>query len=488
MSLGQNTEHTFQNTFNIEDLNKVELTFSYSDWRFELIETNLYVEASMSINGAPIIPIKIAKKGNTANYNTQGRDKIPFKINGPKGFNFKLNNNYRDYTMGAREFIGYTLHKKFTGIGSNVAPSEVYVNGEFYGLYLAVEDLNKLFYKNNVGEISHRVKASPPETWLYENQSFSNLFWLGKNPEYYKERYEIKKGGIQDFINLIDIINNVPDQAYKHIDIDQVCKFLAVDNYLMNTDGIIGDVYSHNYELVKRVEDNKWQLVPWDLNLCLGAWTKPSVAQEESGIDQLTQLSLTSGRTNNALIELIMDRYFFLYHYYYNQLIEEYDAELIVSWAKGFEKIIQKSTQKDTKLYESGLHKKAFTQAINTQDGKATALIPTIEKRYNYIKGLSLGKKFSNKILSTEQQIDSIFIAISPGVKNATLVVEYINANDNLKRLRALPRKGKTNSYYAILPKEAKSYYVYMNYNGIKYTFPYNGLLEPISANFSAQN
>ena len=116
----------------------------------------------------------------------------------------------------------------------------------------------------------------------------------------------------------------------------------------------------HNYELVKRDYDGKWQLVPWDLNLCLGAWSKPSIALEEDPIGILTQLPLTSGRSNNALIELIMDKYFFLYHYYYRQLMDNIDDKKLISWAENYKSIIESGKNKDNKLYDGDLYKRGL--------------------------------------------------------------------------------------------------------------------------------
>ena len=258
----QNQTITFENAFKTDDLNKVEINVESSDWRDSLNSNYVFIKANLSINDELKVQVRLARKGNSSKNNTLDRDKIPFKIDGPGSFNFKLNNSYRDYTLGAREYIGYRLHQEYTGIGSKTAPVEVYVNGEFYGLYLAVEDLNRRFYDRNVGGISHRVKASPTTRQVFDRRPYSNLFWLGENPQHYEGRYEVKKGSLGELINLIDVINNFPDEAYKVIDIEQVCKFLAVENYLMNVDGIIGEVYSHNYELVKRIQDDKWQLVP----------------------------------------------------------------------------------------------------------------------------------------------------------------------------------------------------------------------------------
>lgn len=218
------------------------------------------------------------------------------------------------------------------------------------------------------------------------------------------------------------------------------------------------------------------------MNLCLGAWTKPSIPQGDEAIEVLTQLPLTSGSTNNALIALIMDEYFFLYHYYYRQLIEKWDDERIVSWAQNYKHILKKSKQKDDKLYDADLFEKAYSENLNTTDGYVTALIPTIEKRYAYVKGLSLDQKFSNKIKQVELRRDSVFILLSPEVKNEHVVVEYLDSEKKLKILKALPLTKGMKGYYCVLPQKAVSYYVYTIFNGIKYSYPYNGLLGPLDA------
>ncbi len=394
---GQKDRLTFQNAFKSNDLNKIEIKFDKTDWRAALNATHSSVDAAISINEGGQIQVGIAKKGNTSYNNTSDRDKMPLKVNGPGGFNFKLNNNYLDVSMGAREYIGYKLHREFTGIGSGTAPTEVYVNGTFYGLYLAVEDLNRRFYEDNLEGITQRVKANATKAHVHDSKPYSNLFWSGRDPKYYEGHYEIKNGNIRELIDLINVINNDPDEAYRHIDIEQVCKFLAVENYIINKDGIIGELFSHNYELVKRKKDDKWQLVPWDLNLCLGAWNKRSMPKGDEAIDAVAKFPLTSGSNKNALIELIMDKYFSLYHYYYGQLIKKLANGRIVSWAQSYRELIRKSEQRDDKLYDFDLFEKAYTENLNTADGYVTALIPTIEKRYAYLNGLSLDEKFSDK-------------------------------------------------------------------------------------------
>ncbi len=484
---GQDDQITFQKAFDVNDLNKVELKFDSLYWRRDVYYTDEFVEAVININDTEDITVKIARKGNSSNFNTMSRDKIPFKIDGPKSFNFKLNNNYRDYSMGAREYLAYRLHQKFTGIGCQTAATEVYVDGAFYGLYLAVEDLNRKFYETNLGGVTHRIKGKPVVEDSVAGTFYSNLFWLGEESKHYEKRYEFKKGSVTDLIKVIDIINNNPEEAFKYIDIDQVCRFLAVENYLMNTGGIIGEVYSHNFEFVKRKTDGIWQLVPWDLNLCLGGWSKTAVAKSENPIDILTGMPPTSGRANNALIGLIMDHFFFLYHYHYINLLKEYDDDLLLSWADEFRSILQKSKEIDEKLYDEEHYEKAYTENIKTIDGFVTGLIPTIEKRYEYLQDLELERKFSNKIRGVNQTQDTVFVTLSPQIENEPVVIEYLNESQKLKRLRAQPTRTR-GSYYCVLPSETSSYYVYTYFKGVKYSFPHDGVLNlkvaPSDTNF----
>ena len=478
----------FSEAFNLNDLNKVEIDIPLTNWRNSLLTSDFAIDANVSVNGNAVLPVSLSRKGNTSKYNTEDRDKIPFNVDGPDGFNFKLNNNYRDYSAGAREYIGYKLHQAYSGIGSDTAPTEVYVNGEFYGLYLAVEDLNKRFYDKHLEGISQRMKANPTEIEVYDQKPYSNLFWLGSNSSHYEGRYEIKTGSIDELINLIDIINNNPSEAYEHIDIEQVCRFLAVENYLMNVDGIMGEVYSHNYELVKRSRDSKWQLVPWDLNLILGAWSNPSVPKDANTLEVLTQLPLTFGTSNNALVALIMEEYFFLYHYHYRQLLKQVNENQVISWANEYRQMIEKSNQNDDKLYNSNLYKRAYTEDLKTSDGYATGLIPTIKSRSAFLKSLSLDQKFSNKITQVEQFRDSVFTSVTSELDNEPVIIEYLNAENEWKRLRSIPLSGRKNSYYAVLPKGAKSYFAYSVYKGVRYSYPYNGKLNPIEADFSDKN
>ncbi len=486
-SVGQ-SEINFTDVFYLDQLNTIHILFQGEDWRDDLDRFGEFTTAVIHVNNEQAIGGKLARKGNSSNSNTILRDKFPMKFDGPGSFNFKLNNNYRDYTMGAREYLGYKLHKAFTGIGSDVAVADVYINDQYYGMFNIVEDLNKGFYRDKVGLITERVKSSLTATGKLEDKISSNLNWLGEDLELYKGRYEVKDGKLATLVSLIDIMNNSPEEAHNHIDIEQVIRYIVVENYIMNTDGIIGKKYSHNYELIKRATDNKWQLVPWDLNLCFGAFSESLFSEEEIPIDEIVKIHPTLGGENNGLIRLVTEHYRFLYHHLYSKLLWQYPADKLVDWANDFRKIVNSSSEVDDKLYEKDLWRKAYQQNLLAKDGYVPGLIPIIRERYDYLQSINFTEIFYNRIVSISEENGLLTIITTPGVKKSKVMIEYQNAAGENKTLRPTASEEIPNTYTHMLPKDLVSYYVVAEDLGVRFSYPYNGKLAPIQFNRSSSN
>lgn len=390
LSWGQEPERSFEAVFDSNGLNKVSIIIADEDWNRLRNEKDVYRPAQININDGTTLSIQIARKGNSSYANTKDRDKMPLKIQGPDNFNFKLNNNYRDCTNGAREYIAYKLHRSFSGIAPLVAVTEVYINGEFYGLFNAVEDLNSQFFLKNVGNISHRIKGSSTKAGLRKNAYKSDLMWYGKDPKRYLGRYEFKRGELSHFIDLLACINHTPEEVYNCIDIDQACRFLAVENYVANKDGIIGTLFSHNYELIRREADGLWQLIPWDLNLTFGALSYPDIDGNYPTLEKLASLEMTAGYEKNALIHTIVDEYKEQYYHQYQSLIYQYPDTVLISWVRDFKDIISRSNNADTKLYPMEIINTTFEEGHHTHDGYIPGLIPFIRARYDHVIALDL--------------------------------------------------------------------------------------------------
>lgn len=480
MSYGQDAAMSFTSQFRVDELNKLMIHIDDTDWRNSLNSKDVYTQAEISINDREPLVVEIARKGNSSDFNTRDRDKIPMKVRGPGGFNFKLNNNYRDGTNGAREYLGYRLHRAFNGLGSQVAVAEVFVNDSFYGVYNIVEDLNRRFFEEHLGGIIYRIKSSASTTGVQNQRLTSDLKWYGKNPEHYRGRYQFKEGQVNDLSALIQVINNEPKQTHHFLDIDQICRFLAVENYIANRDGIIGYLFSHNYEIVKRQRDSLWQLVPWDLNLTFGVLSYPDKDGKYPELEDLATMNLSAGVDKNALIQLILDEYYFLYLHYYRKLLKEFPDTVLIEWCRNFERILQQSEHPDEKLYPLELSSTSFTQSHTSQDGFIPGLIPFIEHRYRYLQSLQLDENYSNRISHVDIVGRTLYIKLEGESKWNPVLIEYETTEGAIERIRAGARHNKPDEFMVTLPENTVSFYIFTMVNRVKHTYPTQGKLAPL--------
>jgi spore coat protein CotH len=124
--------------------------------------------------------------------------------------------------------------------GTNFA--RVVVNGESWGLFVNVEQLNRDFFERRLsGDNGTRwkVPGSP-------GGSRAGLEYLGEDIEAYRPLFEIKnkdnKRSWEALINLTRILNQEPADRLVAalepvLDIDGALRFLALDNVLVNSDG-----------------------------------------------------------------------------------------------------------------------------------------------------------------------------------------------------------------------------------------------------------
>lgn len=89
--------------------------------------------------------------------------------------------------------------------------TRVYVNDEYWGLYIAVEEPDKTMMQSRFGD--------DEDGNLYEaGESNATLSYLGANPASYQSLYELKTNeeanDYSDLIEFLDILNNTPRRNY----------------------------------------------------------------------------------------------------------------------------------------------------------------------------------------------------------------------------------------------------------------------------------
>jgi len=267
--------------FDINKIHEIHLSIDDQDYWETLLENynqnypNIpYVMADAEIDGISIDSIGIRLKGFASFW--VGTDKKSIKLDfnefvpGKKFDGLKkinLNNAEGDPSL-QRDFICYDIHRRAGNIAPRVSYAKVYLNEEYWGLYVVVEQIDKTFLNENFKNSDGR---------LFKNMANSELEWLGTDSTQYQSIFELKTGGGDDrwegFVELMNIINNSSDLEFKDkisnvFDVEGFLKVITVDIATNNWDSYLE--HGRNFYMYEDTVTNKFNWLPWDYNFAIG--------------------------------------------------------------------------------------------------------------------------------------------------------------------------------------------------------------------------
>ncbi len=157
------------------DVITINITTSEENWDY-LIQNAISkpdISADVEIDGVTYENVGIKTKGNTSltQVANSGSDRYSLKINFDKYVNGQdccgldslvLNNLYSD-TSYLKEYMSYALMDYMDIPSSLHTFADIYVNGEHYGFFLALEDVDESFFERNYGE-DYAGEAYKPES------------------------------------------------------------------------------------------------------------------------------------------------------------------------------------------------------------------------------------------------------------------------------------------------------------------------------------
>ncbi|MEA4816384.1 MAG: CotH kinase family protein [Lachnospiraceae bacterium] len=163
-----------------KDVITINITTSEEDWDYltENATSKPYISADVEIDGLTYEDVGIKTKGNTSltQVANSGSDRYSLKINFDKYVDGQdcygldslvLNNLYSDTTY-LKEYMSYTLMDYMDIPSSLYTFADIYVNGEHYGFFLALEDVDENFLERNYGE-DYTGEAYKPESMDMED-------------------------------------------------------------------------------------------------------------------------------------------------------------------------------------------------------------------------------------------------------------------------------------------------------------------------------
>ncbi len=281
-------------------VHELNITFDNADWYSVLYNSHAndaddpYFEADFECDGIVMESVGVRFKGSSSfnipgvkkslkiDFDEYDEDNDELAFLGLKKLN--LNNNYNDPTM-MREKLFLDYASNFVeGVGRAVH-TKVYINGEYWGLYTAVEQIDKTFVQSRFGsgEDGNLYKGAASDEAGDDPQADfgSDLTWLGSDADPYDDFYQLKTNetayDYSELVEFIDVLNNAPTEDLAAsieplLDVDDALAGLAINNLFANLDSYSGA--AHNYYLYDRDDTGQFTHILWDANESFGTFAQ----------------------------------------------------------------------------------------------------------------------------------------------------------------------------------------------------------------------
>lgn len=308
--------------FQRDKVMQVNIQIDEADWNHMMANSAAeeFVTATVVINGDVYPSVQIRPKGNSSLRTVAGSDsnRYSLKIN----FNdivenqtmagltqLNLNNCFSDPSY-MREYLSYQIYEEMGVAVPAFSYAAVSVNGEYFGLYLAVESILEPYLERNFGDITGDLYKSVGNTLKYNGASPADYTGL-------EVKSTLKNADWSKLIKMLEVLNNSGD-IEKYLDVDAALKYIAVSTALVNFDSYLGN-FGHNYYLYE--QNGVFTILPWDLNMSFGGF---SFGGDTSGlyIDEPTQGALADRPLVARL--LANEKHLQAYHGYLEQIATKY--------------------------------------------------------------------------------------------------------------------------------------------------------------------
>lgn len=381
--------------FDTSRVHTIDIVMDDWDDFIENCEDEEYSSCSLVIDNEAYKNVAIRAKGNTSltQVSSYGNDRYSFKIEFDHYDSNKtyhgldklcLNNIIQDNTY-MKDYLAYQMMADM-GVASPLC-SYVYitVNGEDWGLYLAVEAVEDSFLARNYGNDSGELYKPDSQSMgggrgngenFHQDQDTDNantdeekndekednnlpnitndkpddnnlpdmnedgnvinnstigsddvlLKYIDDDPDSYPNIFDNAKTDVSDTdkLRLISSLKNLNEgtDIEDTVDVDTVIKYFVVHNFLLNFDSYTGSMI-HNYYLYE--DDGILQMIPWDYNLSFGGFQNSGNATTLVNYPIDTPVSGGSIEDRPMLAWIFAnEEYTELYHQYFEEFISEY--------------------------------------------------------------------------------------------------------------------------------------------------------------------
>jgi hypothetical protein len=266
--------------FNDTVLQDVRIVMSSRDWQTLKARAaeNIYYPADLTWNAVTVRNIGIRSRGGSTRNGVKPGLRVDInryltnqEFLGLKAFS--LDNMYSDSTL-VRESVTMKMFERMQLPASREAHARLYVNNEYVGAYVIIEAIDRTFLERRFGAEEAQVESGG---YLFEYEWTAPYFldYLGPRLEAYAPLFKPQTRDTDSIANLygpleemIRTINESADDDFaaavgKHLDLNLFMKYLAVEAFMDESDGLVGAEGMNNFDLY-RFRSGLSQFLPKD--------------------------------------------------------------------------------------------------------------------------------------------------------------------------------------------------------------------------------
>ncbi len=330
--------------FDQNQVTEIQIVMDEDEWNNMLNNAMAeeYYECQVTVGGKTFYRVGIRPKGNTSLSsvamdpdNNRYSFKLEFDhfVDGQTCFGLDklaLNNSYADST-NMKEALIYDMFHFLEVDAPLYNNAQITVNGEYWGVYLAIEGIEESFMMRNYG-LQDGVLYKPEHMnhnpgdrsqGGFGQSGGSNLNYTDDSLESYSAIWdgEVTNTQTRDHKRVVEALKAISqgENIEQYMDVDNLLRYMAVHNFAVNEDSLSG-MMAHNYYLYE--SDGRLNIIPWDYNLSFGGMGGRQDNGATSVINDPIDDTYQSTRFFDGLLN--HEPYKARYHEYYNRLITEY--------------------------------------------------------------------------------------------------------------------------------------------------------------------
>jgi spore coat protein CotH len=277
---------TAEDLFNDQSLQRIDLWVNTRDWYLlrVLADAGVYFPANLKWNGITVTNVAIRTKGSASRSAVKPALRVDFNRYAT-GRTFlglealSLNNVWQD-ASGLRELLAMKVYRTLGLPAPRMAPVALYINNEYAGYYLVVEEIDEPFLARAFGE-------SGGYLFEYKWVSYYYFDYLGADLAPYAARYEPQTRATESdgalylpVEKMVRTVNEAPDEDFPaavspYVDLEAFMRLTAAQAAVAEPDGLLGGWGMNNHYLYRSGQSAPHRFVPWDASVALAAADYP---------------------------------------------------------------------------------------------------------------------------------------------------------------------------------------------------------------------